>query len=197
MWGNDEQSGRGSARPGSSLSSAGMTHNGYTGQTERTLYATGQERNTPTSGGGMAWRQGTHGENNQDQGNQDQDQDEEWNEEPAFGFAGIPGTTPELITEAWYRVQARQLIREFLRSVPRSEPEATLAIIRSDGTQRLLTRRQLTEAIDRMRPRQRQIMRLAVEERWSRQRVCAYLQHISIKTFERDQIEALDALTQL
>jgi hypothetical protein len=43
----------------------------------------------------------------------------------------------------------------------------------------------------------RQVMRLAVEERWSRQRVCEYLRHISIKTFERDQVEGLDLLAAL
>lgn len=99
--------------------------------------------------------------------------------------------------EAWQRVQTRQLIREFLRAVPRSEPDATLAFIRADGTQRILTRAGFSAAIDRLRPRQRQIVRLAIEERWPRQKVCAYLHGISIKTFERDAVEALDLLAQL
>jgi hypothetical protein len=95
------------------------------------------------------------------------------------------------------RIHARQQLREFLRAVPRREEDATLAIVRPDGTTRVFTRAELSAAIDRLRPRQRQIIRLAVEERWPRQRVCDYLRHISIKTFERDQVEALDILTQL
>ncbi|HEY7779183.1 MAG TPA: hypothetical protein VIC85_03120 [Ktedonobacterales bacterium] len=107
------------------------------------------------------------------------------------GYAG--GASPE----AHMRVRARQQIREFLRAVPRREEHATLALIRPDGTLRLLTRAQLSAAIDHLRPRQRQIMRLAIEERWPRQRVCEYLRHISLKTFERDQVEALDLLALL
>ena len=95
------------------------------------------------------------------------------------------------------RTHARQQLREFLRAVPRREEDATLAIVRLDGTTRVFTRAELSAAIDRLRPRQRQIIRLAVEERWPRQRVCDYLRHISIKTFERDQVEGLDILTQL
>lgn len=96
----------------------------------------------------------------------------------------------------WLRVCARKLIREFLRAVPRSEPEATIAIIRPDGVTRILTRAELSAAIDRLRPRQRQILRLGVEERWPRAKVCAYLHNISMKTFERDQVEGLDILIE-
>jgi DNA-directed RNA polymerase specialized sigma24 family protein len=95
------------------------------------------------------------------------------------------------------RAHTRQIIREFLRAVPRSETETALVIVRPDGEQRLLTRAQLSTAIDRLRPRQRQIVRLALEERWPRQRVCEYLHNISIKTLERDQVEALDILAEL
>lgn len=95
------------------------------------------------------------------------------------------------------RAHTRQLIREFLRAVPRTETETTLVIVRTDGEQRPLTRAQLSAAIDRLRPRQRQIVRLALEERWPRQRVCEYLHNISIKTLERDQVEALDILADL
>ncbi len=95
------------------------------------------------------------------------------------------------------RARARQLLREFLRAVPRREEKATLALVHPDGSTRLVTRGELSAAIDRLRPRQRQIMRLAIEERWPRQRVCEYLRHISLKTFERDQVEALDILAQL
>jgi hypothetical protein len=95
------------------------------------------------------------------------------------------------------RARARRQVREFLRAVPRTEVGATLAIVRPDGTPRVFTRGELATAIDRLRPRMRQIIRLAVEERWTRPQVCTYLQHISIKTFERDQVEALDRLIQL
>ncbi len=106
-----------------------------------------------------------------------------------------PGEDPR--GALWLRIRARKLIREFLRAVPRSEPEATIAIIRPDGVTRILTRAELSTAIDRLRPRQRQIIRLGVEERWPRAKVCAYLHNISMKTFERDQVEALDILIQL
>ncbi len=102
-----------------------------------------------------------------------------------------------LLGVAQRRMQARQLIREFLRAVPRAEAETTLIFWDADGAERSVTRAQMSAAIDRLRPRQRQIMRLGVEERWPRQRVCAYLRNISIKTFERDQVEALDLLAQL
>jgi hypothetical protein len=95
------------------------------------------------------------------------------------------------------RQRMRAALREFLRAVPRREEKATLALVRPDGKTRILTRGELSAAIDRLRPRQRQIIRLAIEERWPRQRVCEYLRHISLKTFERDQIEGLDLLAQL
>jgi DNA-directed RNA polymerase specialized sigma24 family protein len=81
--------------------------------------------------------------------------------------------------------------------VPRSEADATLVLVRPDGSTRLYTRAELSAAIDRLRPRQRQILRLSLEERWSRQRICEYLRHISLKTFERDQGEGLDILAQM
>lgn len=107
------------------------------------------------------------------------------------------GVTAEPGSEAWRRMQGRQLIREFLRAVPRDEDDAHLAFVRPDGTPRLVRRADLSRAIDHMRPRMRQVMRLAVEERWPRARVCEYLRGISIKTLERDQVEALDLLMQL
>jgi hypothetical protein len=106
-----------------------------------------------------------------------------------------PGADPH--SELWLRIRARKLIREFLRAVPRSESEITLAIVRPDGVTRIFTRAELSAAIDRLRPRQRQILRLGVEERWPRPKVCAYLHDISMKTFERDQVEALDILADL
>lgn len=101
--------------------------------------------------------------------------------------------SPEMVMH----LKTRQALREFLRAVPRTETDAMLAIMRPDGTTRVLRRSELSAAIDRMRPRMRQVIRLALEERWTRQRVCAYLRHISIKTFERDQVEGLDILAAL
>lgn len=104
---------------------------------------------------------------------------------------------PDVTDDFWRRMEARRTVREFLGSVPRTEPEVVLSFINPHGNLRTLTRAQLSAAVDRLRPRQRQIVRLAVEERWPRQRVCEYLNHISIKTFERDHLEALDVLAEL
>jgi hypothetical protein len=109
----------------------------------------------------------------------------------AFPPAGSPAA------EWWQRVRTRRLLREFLRAVPRSEPDVTIVLTSPDGSPHVLTRGALTAAIERLRPRQRQIVRLAIEERWPRQRVCAYLNNISEKTLERDQVEALDLLAEL
>jgi hypothetical protein len=103
----------------------------------------------------------------------------------------------DLRDELWLRFRARRVIREFLRSVPRSEPEAALAFLAPDGQMRLVTRGELSEAIDQMRPRMRQVIRLGIEEGWPRGKVCAYLHDISMKTFERDQMEGLDFLSEL
>ena len=118
-------------------------------------------------------------------------------EDAAYAALSARGASASVLTEAMRRAQTRALIREFLRAVPRSEESAVLPIVRADGVTRRLTRAQLTYAIDRLRPRQRQIVRLGIEERWPRQKVCAYLRGISMKTLERDQAEALDILAQL
>ena len=102
----------------------------------------------------------------------------------------------DLRDEMWLRFRARRVIREFLRSVPRSEPEAAIAFLAPDGQMRLVTRGDLSEAIDQMRPRMRQVIRLGIEEGWPRGKVCAYLHDISMKTFERDQMEGLDLLSE-
>lgn len=109
----------------------------------------------------------------------------------------LDGPQGEATSAWWRRAEARRLIREFLRSVPRSDANAALAFMHPDGTPKVLTRGQLSAAVDRLRPRQRQILRLGVEERWPRPRVCQYLQHIAIKTYERDQVEGLDILMDL
>ena len=111
--------------------------------------------------------------------------------------AQFPGAVPDVTSDFWRRHEARRMVREFLGSVPRTEPEVVLSFINPHGDLRSVTRGQLSAAVDRLRPRQRQIIRLAVEERWPRQRVCGYLNHISIKTFERDHLEALDMLAEL
>jgi DNA-directed RNA polymerase specialized sigma subunit len=97
----------------------------------------------------------------------------------------------------WLRLQVRQLIREFLSVVPRSEVSATLTFPRPNGTPRTLSRAELSTAIDRMRPRQKLIIRLTVEERRTQDEVCALLNGISVRTLQRDQAEALDLLAQL
>jgi hypothetical protein len=107
----------------------------------------------------------------------------------AVPFSGDP-------TE-WLRLEVRHLIREFLSVVPRSEGSAILTFPRPDGTPRTLSRADLSAAIDRMRPRQKQIIRLAVEERRSQEEVCALLNGISLRTLQRDQAEALDLLAQI
>jgi hypothetical protein len=118
-------------------------------------------------------------------------------DDAAYAALSARGSAATALTEAMRRAQTRALIREFLRAVPRGEESAVLPLVRADGVTRLLTRTQLTTAIDRLRPRQRQIVRLGIEERWPRQKVCAYLRGISMKTLERDQAEALDILAQL
>lgn len=108
----------------------------------------------------------------------------------------FPGAQSDVMTDARLRERNRALLREFLGSVPRSEPNATLALLRPDSTTQLFTRAEFAGVIDGLRPRMRQIMRLANEERWPRQRVCDYLNGISRTTFERDHAEAFNALLQ-
>jgi DNA-directed RNA polymerase specialized sigma24 family protein len=109
----------------------------------------------------------------------------------------VPMTGEDLAESDWLRLEVRGLIREFLSVVPRSQPSMALVFPRPDGTPGTITRAELSAAIDRMRPRQRQIIRLAVEERRSQEEVCALLNGISLRTLQRDQAEALDLLTQL
>jgi hypothetical protein len=109
----------------------------------------------------------------------------------------IPFTAEHMPDPEWLRLQVRQLIREFLAVVPRSQVYITVTFPRPDGTPRTISRAELSTAIDRMRPRQRQIIRLAVEERRAQEEVCALLNGISLRTLQRDQAEALDLLAQL
>ena len=109
---------------------------------------------------------------------------------------GPQGGATDVDSSSWRRMRARNLIREFLRSTPRTEAEEEFTFQRPDGAARTVTRADLSAAVDRMRPRMRRIIRLAVEEHWSRKRVCEHL-GISIKTYERDHVEALDALVEM
>jgi DNA-directed RNA polymerase specialized sigma24 family protein len=109
-----------------------------------------------------------------------------------------PYALPEEGTPEWLRMQqARLLLREFLSVVPRTEETTTITFLRVDGTQQTLSRQELSAVIDRMRPRQRQIVRLAIESHWSQERVCAELKGISVRTVQRDLAEALDQLAEL
>ncbi|HEX9039175.1 MAG TPA: hypothetical protein VF808_19500 [Ktedonobacterales bacterium] len=118
-------------------------------------------------------------------------------DDAAYAALGVEDGAAAPLTDTMRRARLRAMIREFLRAVPRSEPETILALPRPDGETRVLTRSELTTAIDRLRPRMRQIVRLGIEERWPRQKVCAYLRGISLKTLERDQVEALDLLASM
>ncbi len=93
----------------------------------------------------------------------------------------------------------RQRLREFLRAVPRTEPGAWLALLGPEPGMppRVLTRQALTEAIEQMPPRMRQIIRLCLEERNTHAQVQAYLNDISPRTLERDQANGLDLLIAL
>ena len=112
-------------------------------------------------------------------------------------MSAAKGVGARVMDAAELRLEARRLIREFLRAVPRAEADATVVFLRVDGTPRIVTRGELSARIDGMRPRMRQIVRLSVEERWPRQEVCNYLHGISLKTFERDQVEGLDLLVDM
>ena len=94
------------------------------------------------------------------------------------------------------QMENRRRLREFLRFVPRDEPERTVELL--GPTEALptltITRAELTAAIERLRPRMRQIIRRTLEEGWSREEVCASL-HIGLRTLERDQAGGLDLLT--
>ncbi|HZC07231.1 MAG TPA: hypothetical protein VE338_16475, partial [Ktedonobacterales bacterium] len=77
-------------------------------------------------------------------------------DDAAYAALSARGAAATSLTEAMRRAQTRALIREFLRAVPRGEESAVLPLVRPDGVTRVLTRAQLTTAIDRLRPRQRQ-----------------------------------------
>lgn len=93
------------------------------------------------------------------------------------------------------QAENRRRLREFLRAIPRDEPDNTLKLLgATEGNPTLIiTRAKLTEAIEQLRPRMRQIIHRTLEEGWSREEVCASL-HIGLRTLERDQAGGLDLL---
>ena len=93
------------------------------------------------------------------------------------------------------QTENRRRLREFLRSMPRDEPDNLLELLGATEalSARTITRAELTAAIERLRPRMRQIIHRTLEEGWSREEVCASL-HISLRTLERDQTAGLDLL---
>ncbi len=97
------------------------------------------------------------------------------------------------------QAENRRRLREFLRSTPRTEPDSTLELLAPVEGQppRIVTRGELSAAIDQMRPRMRQIIRLTLEERRTREETQAYLHGISLRTLERDQAAGLDLLASL
>jgi len=97
------------------------------------------------------------------------------------------------------RAENRRRLREFLRATPRSEAESRLELLglREGAPAFALRRAQLTAAIEEMRPRVRQVIRLTLEERRTREETQAYLLGISERTLERDQAAGLDALMDL
>lgn len=97
------------------------------------------------------------------------------------------------------QAENRRRLREFLRATPRSESEVQLELlgVTEGAPARVVTRAQLTEAIEQLRPRVRQIIRLTLEERRTREEARDYLHGISTRTLERDQAAGLDILAGL
>ena len=58
----------------------------------------------------------------------------------------------------------------------------------------MVTRAQLTACIDKLRIQTRQVIRLTLEERWTRKEAQDYLHGISERTLEREQVAGLDEL---
>lgn len=174
MWGND---GRGSPQPLSSKMP------GLAGQAGRGAPGEPMER-----GNQIEDANGTNGRVDLP--------DIEGIDDPDDTGMAFPGGAADVDSPAWRRLRARRAIREFLRSMPRTETAEVLTFLRPDGEVRTVTRAEISAALDRMRPRMRRIIRLAVEEHWPRRRVCEHL-GISIKTYERDHVEALDALVDM
>ena len=94
------------------------------------------------------------------------------------------------------RAENRRRLREFLRATPREETKSQLELLGlTAGTPVVIvTRAQLSASIDKLRPEVRQVIRLTLEERWTRKEAQKYLHGISERTLEREQAEGLDEL---
>jgi DNA-directed RNA polymerase specialized sigma24 family protein len=89
------------------------------------------------------------------------------------------------------RKAARRLLREFMRAVPRAQAGETVALPCPGGGVRVVSRGQVSAAVDVLRPRLRQVVRLLYEAHWHREDVAKRLL-VSLDTVERDQAMALD-----
>jgi hypothetical protein len=87
-------------------------------------------------------------------------------------------------------------LREFLRATPREEANSQLELLGlfEDTPVVIVTRAQLTASIEKLRPEVRQVIRLTLEERWTRKEAQDYLHGISERTLEREQVAGLDEL---
>lgn len=109
----------------------------------------------------------------------------------------IPQAHGPGLPRPWLQHVVRRLIREFLCTVPRSQATTTLQFPRPDGSVRTIPRAELTAGIERLRPRQRVVIRLVVEEGKRQKDVCLYLHGTSARTVQRDLAGALDLLSEL
>ena len=107
-----------------------------------------------------------------------------------------PRISQPLATADAQRVENRQRLREFLRATPRHEGESKLELLGlTEGAPNVVvTRAWLTMAIEELRPQVRQVIRLTLEKRRTRKEAQEYLQGISERTLEREQVSGLDAL---
>ncbi len=109
----------------------------------------------------------------------------------------LPRITRPVAADA-RQAENRRRLREFLRAFPRNEPENRLELLGPvDGQPaHIVTRAELTAAIEQMRPRMRQIILLTLEEHHEREAVQDYL-GIGLRTLEREQAAGLDLLAAL
>jgi hypothetical protein len=96
------------------------------------------------------------------------------------------------------RIENRRRVREFLRVTPREEPHNRLTLLAAGEEEPplVVTRAQLTEAIERLRPQYHKIIVLSMEQRRSRQEVREALHGISERTLERAQAAGLDTIIE-
>ncbi|HLW02564.1 MAG TPA: hypothetical protein VKT82_28180 [Ktedonobacterales bacterium] len=94
------------------------------------------------------------------------------------------------------RAENRHRLREFLRATPRTEANSQLELLGlTAGTPTVVvTRAQLTASIEKLRPQTRQVIRLTLEERWTRKEAQEYLHDIGARTLEREQVAGLDEI---